>query len=135
MVVTREVARVGWCCLIFVFLAQSVTCSAAHLARSGIAATDRMYLESLVLQGVQLSFDNTTAAAKDWGRLRHLAPAAVVHPRGVEDIATIVAAVARSESDHLTVAARGLGHSVNGQAQVPNLVPPRSLCLELGILL
>ena len=109
------VALVGWWwCAILALLSQSVTCS---ITRSGIAATDRVYLESLALQGMQVSFDNTTVAANDWGQLRHLAPAAVVYPRSVEDIATVVAAVARSESD-LTVAARGLGHSINGQAQV-----------------
>lgn len=109
-----------WWCAILTFLSHiSVTCSSSHLTPSVIATTDRMYLESLALQGMQLSFDNTTAATKDWGQLRHLAPAAVVYPRGVEDVATIVQAVARSESD-LTIAARGLGHSTNGQAQVPN---------------
>ncbi|KAG0581883.1 hypothetical protein M758_3G016900 [Ceratodon purpureus] len=122
MVVTRSLAPVvgWWTCVILILLSQiNVACSSSHLTPSVIAATDRMFLESLALQGMQLSFDNTTAATKDWGKLRHLEPAAVVYPRGVEDIATIVQAVARSESD-LTIAARGLGHSTNGQAQAHN---------------
>jgi len=83
-----------------------------------ISASDRTYLESLSLQGT-LTFDNTTAFAKDWGQLRtHRAPAGVVHPSSVEDVAAIVRAAARPESE-LTVAARGLGSSIGGQSQVP----------------
>lgn len=81
------------------------------------SSDQRTFLESFSLQGL-LSFDNTSAVAKDWGQLRQgLVPQAVVYPSAVADIATIVSAVARSDSD-LTVAARGLGHSINGQAQV-----------------
>nr|PNR49871.1 hypothetical protein PHYPA_011767 [Physcomitrium patens] len=105
----RNIVVAAFVGCILVFLSQ--TCY-------GSATTDRIYLKSLPLQGM-LSFDNTTAAAKDWGQLRSLKPAAVVYPTAVEDIATILQAVARSESE-LTVAARGLGHSINGQAQAHN---------------
>lgn len=64
-----------------------------------------------------MSFENTSSASQDWGRIRQLAPAGVVYPKSVADIVSIVQAVARSDSD-LTVAARGFGHSVGGQAQV-----------------
>ena len=88
-----------------------------------ISLSDRMYLESLPLQGT-LTFHNTTAFALDWGQLRtRLPPSVVVHPSSVHDIATVVAAVAKSESQ-LTVAARGLGSSIFGQAQV---IPPLAM--------
>lgn len=89
----------------------------AALTGTCCSSDQRAYLESFSLQGL-LSFDNTSAVAKDWGHLRQgLVPQAVVYPSAVADIATIVSAVARSDSE-LTVAARGLGHSINGQAQV-----------------
>lgn len=100
--------------------------SEADSRRGSISASDRMYLESLSLQGT-LTFDNTTASAKDWGQLRRfVAPAGVLQPASVEDIATVVGAVGRLESD-LTVAARGLGSSVGGQSQVP-MISQFSLC-------
>lgn len=83
----------------------------------------RVYLESVSssLQG-RLSFENTSTVVKDWGHLRrYQAPAAVVYPTGVEDVATIVQAVASRADSELTVAARGLGHSINGQAQVRSI--------------
>ena len=78
-----------------------------------------MSLESLSLKG-SLSFDNTSSASKDWGMIRHLAPAGVVYPACVNDIVAIVTAVTQSESD-LTIAARGLGHSIGGQSQVNSI--------------
>lgn len=108
---TSELLLVG--CVMLAFLAQTGTCSSEGIV---VSAADRVYLESFSLQGM-LSFENTTAVVKDWGQMRHLAPAAVVYPTAVEDVATIVQAVARSDSD-LTIAARGVGHSINGQAQV-----------------
>lgn len=85
--------------------------------RSPISPGDRKYLESLSLQG-KLTFENTTASAKDWGQLRGVtAPAVVLHPTSVDDIATVVRSVARLESE-LTVAARGLGSSTGSQSQV-----------------
>lgn len=110
------VALVGCIHAVTLSPTNSSTSSSRH-GGDAISATDRMYLESLPLQGT-LTFDNTTAFGKDWGQLRtHLAPAAVLHPTSVADVATIVQAAARSESE-LTVAARGLGSSIGGQSQV-----------------
>jgi cytokinin dehydrogenase len=63
-----------------------------------------------------LSFHDTSAAARDFGLIKHLPPAAVLYPNSVEDVAALIRAVA-SSSTNLTVAAKGPGHSINGQAQ------------------
>ncbi|XP_042497272.1 cytokinin dehydrogenase 7 [Macadamia integrifolia] len=69
---------------------------------------------SLDLQG-SLDFTSTTAAAgKDFGGLYHTKPLAVIRPAVPEDVVRVVKAA--SLSSNLTVAARGNGHSINGQA-------------------
>lgn len=54
------------------------------------------------------------AAATDFGGLVSAMPAAVVRPASAEDVASAIRAAARTAG--LTVAARGNGHSVAGQA-------------------
>ncbi|XP_037466675.1 cytokinin dehydrogenase 11-like [Triticum dicoccoides] len=54
------------------------------------------------------------AAARDFGGLVSARPAAVVRPASADDVASAIRAAARTT--HLTVAARGNGHSVAGQA-------------------
>ncbi|XP_006660189.2 cytokinin dehydrogenase 11 [Oryza brachyantha] len=54
------------------------------------------------------------AAARDFGGLVSARPAAVVRPASADDVASAIRAAARTA--HLTVAARGNGHSVAGQA-------------------
>ncbi|XP_042456345.1 cytokinin dehydrogenase 4-like [Zingiber officinale] len=74
-------------------------------------------LEALRLEG-KLSFDDGHLAAKDFGNRYRLLPAAVVHPASVSDVASTVRHVFRlGPSSKLTVAARGHGHSLRGQAQ------------------
>jgi hypothetical protein len=109
------------CAQILVLLPQTSYCSSSFniYPANPLSPADRMSLESLSLKGY-LSFDNTSAASKDWGLIRHLAPAGVVYPACVNDIVAIVAAVTQSESD-LTIAARGLGHSIGGQSQVNSI--------------
>lgn len=92
-------------------VAMMLACLLVSVESSG---SNREYLASLPLQGT-LTFDNTTACSAD---SRYLRPAAVVYPTSVDDIATIVSAVASSDSD-LTVAARGLGHNIRIRSQVP----------------
>uniref|UniRef100_A0A1J3JR01 cytokinin dehydrogenase n=1 Tax=Noccaea caerulescens TaxID=107243 RepID=A0A1J3JR01_NOCCA len=68
--------------------------------------------DSLNIQG---SGDGAADIAwKDFGGMNCVKPLAVVRPVGPEDIARVVKAALRS--DKLTVAARGNGHSINGQA-------------------
>ncbi|KAJ1268773.1 hypothetical protein BS78_07G159700 [Paspalum vaginatum] len=54
------------------------------------------------------------AAASDFGGLVSAVPAAVVRPASADDVARAIRAAAQTA--HLTVAARGNGHSVAGQA-------------------
>ncbi|XVF89023.1 hypothetical protein PTKIN_Ptkin19aG0097900 [Pterospermum kingtungense] len=71
--------------------------------------------KSLDLQGsIESGGGVTSVASKDFGGLYSVKPLALIKPSGVEDIARVVKAA--SLTTHLTVAARGNGHSINGQA-------------------
>ncbi|XP_022731004.1 cytokinin dehydrogenase 7 isoform X2 [Durio zibethinus] len=70
--------------------------------------------KSLDLQGSIESGCVTGLASKDFGGLYSVKPLALIKPSGAEDIARVVKAASRTS--HLTVAARGNGHSINGQA-------------------
>ncbi|KAF2562039.1 hypothetical protein F2Q70_00014600 [Brassica cretica] len=71
--------------------------------------------ESLDIQGEILCGGAAAdIAGKDFGGMNCVKPLAVVRPVGPEDIAGAVRAALRSNK--LTVAARGNGHSINGQA-------------------
>ncbi|EPS64605.1 cytokinin oxidase, partial [Genlisea aurea] len=74
-------------------------------------------LTSLAFDG-HLSFDDTEFAARDFGNRYYLRPAAVLHPKSVSDISSLVKHIfSLGSSSGLTVAARGHGHSLEGQAQ------------------
>ncbi|XP_073150569.1 cytokinin dehydrogenase 9-like [Henckelia pumila] len=76
-------------------------------------------LRGLHIQG-SFSFDGNEFAAKDFGNQIHFLPSAVLHPKKVSDIATIIQHVWQMGSGSgLTIAARGHGHSLQGQAQAP----------------
>ncbi|CAN1813819.1 Cytokinin dehydrogenase 6 [Linum perenne] len=74
-------------------------------------------LATLSTEG-DFTFDEVHHAARDFGNRFQMLPLAVLHPKSVADIATTVKHIwqmgPRSE---LTVAARGHGHSLQGQAQ------------------
>jgi hypothetical protein len=72
-------------------------------------------LSSLPLDG-SLTFSNTSSAASDFGLIHFAVPAAVLYPQSVRDVQAAVRAVASLAG--LTLAAKGRGHSVHGQAQV-----------------
>lgn len=82
----------------------------------GLSTADRASLKHLHLKGF-ISYDNMTSVNTDWGCMIHEPAAGILYPQSVSDIVGVVQAVSRSKSG-LTVAARGHGHSVNGQAQV-----------------
>ncbi|XP_012451303.1 cytokinin dehydrogenase 7 [Gossypium raimondii] len=69
---------------------------------------------SLNLQGSIENGDVSGIASKDFGGLYSFKPLYLIRPSGAEDISRIVKAAAGTP--HLTVAARGNGHSINGQA-------------------
>ncbi|GKV03683.1 hypothetical protein SLEP1_g15948 [Rubroshorea leprosula] len=71
--------------------------------------------KSLDLKGsIDCVCDGSGIAAKDFGGMQSVRALALIRPAGAEDVALIVKAAALSPN--LTVAARGNGHSINGQA-------------------
>nr|ALS05394.1 cytokinin oxidase/dehydrogenase 8 [Lotus japonicus] len=76
-------------------------------------------LKTLPLEG-HLSFAEADLkhAARDFGNRYQSHPMAVLHPKSVSDIAATIKHVWNlGPSSHLTIAARGHGHSLHGQAQ------------------
>ncbi|CAK9168657.1 unnamed protein product [Ilex paraguariensis] len=69
--------------------------------------------KGLDLQG-SIDYGSTGFAAKDFGGIQSHKPLAVVRAADADDIARVVKFASRSTN--LTVAARGNGHSINGQA-------------------
>ncbi|CAK8543187.1 unnamed protein product [Lathyrus sativus] len=65
-----------------------------------------------------LSLKNNEDAAKDFGNIHHFPPLAVLHPKTVSDISRTIKHVFEKGSDsEMKIAARGHGHSLQGQAQ------------------
>lgn len=74
-------------------------------------------LETINLDGY-FSFKNNQEAAKDFGNRYNMLPLAVLHPHSVHDISITLKHIFQMGSGtELTVAARGHGHSLQGQAQ------------------
>jgi len=87
-----------------------------QLASSVLEEADSDILELLQLNGLHLS--SAIAVSRDWGLIKHLQAAAVLHPTSVHEIAELIRAVASSSATNFTIAAKGVGHSTNGQSQV-----------------
>ncbi|XAR54417.1 Cytokinin dehydrogenase [Bertholletia excelsa] len=74
-------------------------------------------LKSLPLNG-NITFDNIHHAARDFGNRYQFPPLAVLYPNSVSDIAATIKRIScLGRGSELTVAARGHGHSLQGQAQ------------------
>lgn len=74
-------------------------------------------LKTLSLEG-HLNFDEVSHAARDFGNRYQYHPMAVLHPKSVSDIAVTIRHIWQmGPRSQLTVAARGHGHSLQGQAQ------------------
>ncbi|XP_068472631.1 cytokinin dehydrogenase 9-like [Phaseolus vulgaris] len=74
-------------------------------------------LQTLPLDG-HFSLSSNEDAAKDFGNIHHFPPLAVLHPKTVSDISrTIKHVFEMGFASELKVAARGHGHSLQGQAQ------------------
>ncbi|GFQ00035.1 cytokinin dehydrogenase 7 [Phtheirospermum japonicum] len=75
----------------------------------------------------------SSASGKDFGGLQSSKPLAVVRPASSDDVAKVVRLASRSPN--LTVAARGNGHSVNGQAMAHRglVIDMRSIELEIHV--
>ncbi|KAF8396198.1 hypothetical protein HHK36_017811 [Tetracentron sinense] len=96
-------------------------CSNLPFTTLGVSRSDsapiHFSLKSLSLGG-NFSFDDTHHAARDFGNRYHFFPTAILRPKSVSDIATTIKHVLQMGSgSDLTVAARGHGHSLQGQAQ------------------
>lgn len=65
-------------------------------------------------KALNLQVGPTVIASKDFGGMKSVKPLALIRPYSADDIARVVKAAAKSPN--LTVAARGNGHSINGQA-------------------
>lgn len=59
----------------------------------------------------------TTTASSDFGRILFQSPAAVLKPQSSRDISLLLSFLSGSSLNKVTVAARGAGHSIHGQAQ------------------
>lgn len=86
--------------------------SAAELPRGRFALAEGFpsFDGSLLTDGASLA-----AAADDFGHMVHRQPSAVLKPASVNDVVEMVRFARRN---HIKVAARGQGHSTQGQAQV-----------------
>jgi cytokinin dehydrogenase len=74
-------------------------------------------LQSQSLDGY-LSLKDNEGAANDFGNIHHFPPLAVLHPKTVSDISRTVKYIFEKGSDsEVKIAARGHGHSLQGQAQ------------------
>lgn len=75
----------------------------------------------------------TTTASSDFGRILFHSPAAVLRPQSSGDISMLLSFLSGSSLSKVTVAARGAGHSIHGQAQALDgiVVEMRSLPAEM----
>ncbi|XP_015884552.1 cytokinin dehydrogenase 7 [Ziziphus jujuba] len=82
--------------------------------------------KALDLQG-SIDSGATDVASKDFGGMNYIKPLAFIRPASTDDVAKVVRVVARTSN--LTVAARGNGHSINGQAMADRglIIDMRSL--------
>lgn len=73
--------------------------------------------QTLTLEGY-FSLEDTNHAAKDFGNTHHIYPSAILYPKSVSDISSTIKHIFdMGSTSSLTVAARGHGHSLQGQAQ------------------
>nr|XP_016498454.1 PREDICTED: cytokinin dehydrogenase 7-like isoform X2 [Nicotiana tabacum] len=73
------------------------------------------FLKDLDIEGsIDYGLTVTGLAGKDFGGMYAVKPLAVIRPAGADDVARVIRQALHSPS--LTVAARGNGHSINGQA-------------------
>ncbi|XP_043717198.1 cytokinin dehydrogenase 3-like [Telopea speciosissima] len=63
---------------------------------------------------------STDTAALDFGRIYFNSPSAVLRPQSPKEISLLLNSLSGSSFSKVTVAARGAGHSINGQAQALN---------------
>lgn len=83
-----------------------------------LSDADRHALQSALKSEKSIEFERTEMAARDFGGICHHKPAAIIFPTSVADIKNVVRVTSRTQN--LTVASKGNGHSIHGQAQASN---------------
>lgn len=105
-------------------LISSTTSNKSHFCSKQTSATPTIskshqssLIKDLTLEG-NISFKNIAHAAKDFGNRFHFPPLAVLNPKSVSDISSTIKRIFEmGSSSEITVAAKGHGHSLEGQAQ------------------
>lgn len=82
------------------------------ILRKGLEEED-LQLQGSIEHGIR-ALSSSWPAGKDFGGMHSTQPLAVIRPSGSEDISKVIKLASRTPN--LTVAARGNGHSINGQA-------------------
>ena len=106
-------------CLVFMVFQIYCLISTVGLPLPLLKPAELLQLGGTDVGGGRLSVDpaDLREASGDFGGFTHAGePLAVYHPRDAGDVATLVRA---AYSSGLRVSARGHGHSISGQAQVP----------------
>ncbi|XP_077252222.1 cytokinin dehydrogenase 9-like [Tasmannia lanceolata] len=103
--------------LFIVLFLSSITAKINLGSPSIVPNSDILSLKTLNLDG-HFSFHDVHHVAKDFGNRYHFVPSAILHPKSVSDISTTIKHIFQMGlSSKLTVAARGHGHSLQGQSQ------------------
>ncbi|MCE0481033.1 Cytokinin dehydrogenase 7 [Datura stramonium] len=101
-------------CLVERFVAENDTDSIPEPEKTNDGALKDLDIEGSIDYGPAA----TGLAGKDFGGMYAVKPLAVIRPAGADDVARVIRYVLQSPT--LTVAARGNGHSINGQAMAHN---------------
>ncbi|CAN4076669.1 unnamed protein product [Withania somnifera] len=97
-------------CLVKRFVAENETDSIPEPEK-----TEDGVLKDLDIEGsIDYGVTGASLGSKDFGGIYAVKPLAVIRPAGADDVARVIKKA--SQSPTLTVAARGNGHSINGQA-------------------
>ncbi|KAM3397233.1 cytokinin dehydrogenase 7 isoform X1 [Capsicum galapagoense] len=103
-------ARKMLACLVERFVAENDTDSILEPEKS-----EDSILKDLDIEGsIDYGLTTTDIASKDFGGIYAVKPLAFIRPAGADDIARVIRRALQSPT--ITVAARGNGHSINGQA-------------------
>ncbi|MCO5560362.1 hypothetical protein L7F22_013975 [Adiantum nelumboides] len=114
---------------------QPVAAAGGEQAETRTAIQAALKAES---RSLNISYENVAMGASDFGGIYHHRPSALVHPATVDDISRLMRALSRVPN--VTVAARGNGHSISGQAQalhgvvidMRSLKDPASASISVG---
>nr|XP_018681643.1 PREDICTED: cytokinin dehydrogenase 6-like isoform X2 [Musa acuminata subsp. malaccensis] len=90
----------------------------SHIPPSFLITLPQGLLELDIADRIYVDPDTTTRFSTDFGRLTRAPPSAVLYPSSPDDIAALVR-FSYFSLHPFTVAARGCGHSVRGQALAP----------------